>query len=144
VWVENRAPGGCRFVVELPARRQDPAVTRTLALIAAPMTSESLELVDQLEAMDVVARRCETLAELRQLLPVMTPELVFVAAPMLGGDPGLVAELRARGAPLVVGLDDGPDPGGPFDATLAMPILDNELREVLRRVPARAARRGAS
>ncbi len=138
VWAENRAGGGCRFVVELPDHADDPMCGRPVALLLSPLTGAAMEATDHLVSAGAIIRRVETLAELRRQQRVLRPGLVIVARHLL--HPDVVAHLElAPGAgdrrPVMVVLDEdgaGTAEAGLLDNVLAPPILPDEIRAILR------------
>ncbi len=139
VWVENRAPHGCRFVIDLPARRDDERLRRPVALLRDCPDASSLELVEILQEAGVVARRVSSFSEMTAMRAIVAPELVFVARSFL--DAETLAHLERRdgsGVPLRVLIDDrdhDPAEPMPLDVTLTPPILEEEVRALLARFP---------
>ena len=142
MWAENRAGGGCRFVVELPSHHDDPMLRRPVVLVVSSLTAEAMEVTEHLLAAGAVVRRIESLPELRRLLRVLQPPLVLVARAQLDAEVIGCLELPAGAVrPTLVVLDDdrGGSGGGLLDNVLTPPVLPDEVRALVRRAMAVAS-----
>jgi len=139
VWAENRAGGGCRFVVELPSHHDDPMLRRPVVLVVSSLTAEAMEVTEHLLAAGAVVRRIESVPELRRLLRVLQPPLVLVARAQLDAEVIGCLELPTGAVrPTLVVLDDdqGGSGGGLLDNVLTPPVLPDEVRALVRRAMA--------
>lgn len=144
VHAQNRSGGGCRFRVELPERRGDAMLSRLVVVILARWSAETEELIGRLEELGAQPLWIDTAGRLASVCTLTDADVVLYEDAI--ADPSareFLARERDGGRRLTVRLSELGDTYPSLEEqTLSSPILDSELREVLREAAVR--RREAS
>lgn len=144
VRAENRGGGGCRFVVDLPTGRGTAAFERPVVVVVGRGSKPVEALLQMLEELGLHALRLDVGAGLHGVCALTSPELVLCEEAVFDGSVREFAQSLAGedGLPVLVRLITGEleDPNG--NLVLTMPVLESEVRELLREAALRRAARG--
>lgn len=162
VRAENRADGGSRFVVELPVDRAAPELQAPVVVLLARASAQTETLARTLRSIGAYVLRADVGERAGAVCALTGADvLLFEDAAAGAATSAFVSERAADGAALPVvarlcddaeiagGVVPAPDVGHlsftPLVRSLVAPVLDSELRELLREAALRrAAARRAS
>jgi hypothetical protein len=141
IHAENRPDGGCRFVVEIPARRRAASVSELAVLIIDPLAAISDSIVPVLRRKEVEVLTARSPGEVRRSYGLEKPDVVFIHCAGLSTELlELIRELDQEGGPLLVDVNG--KQGGSRCAgcrsqcrRLVLPVLEVEILGVLGSVP---------
>ncbi len=145
VRAENRKSGGCRFVVELPVDRAAPELARPVVVLLARPSHQRETLMQMLRDLGAHVMCAETGERVRALCALTGADVLLYDEPAC--DSATLAFASGRCAtselPVVARVCEPANDvsGPPSGCTLIAPVLESELRELLREASLRRGTR---